>query len=150
MPDARARMGWHAGHTGRLCSACAEGHTIQGHFCKPCQGTASPTVKRALGLVVTVSIISLLVAWLSRPYFHETEDKITKAIAAKTARVYRRLNSKYQRQLKRHESKISRGLDKAQSKIQRNIEMQVRVTTASHRLRFETQKTPKVTSSCER
>jgi hypothetical protein len=99
---------------------------------------------------VTVSIISLLVAWLSRPYFHETEDKITKAIAAKTARVYRRLNSKYQRQLKRHESKISRGLDKAQSKIQRNIEMQVRVTTASHRLRFETQKTPKVTSSCER
>jgi ABC-type transport system involved in cytochrome bd biosynthesis fused ATPase/permease subunit len=121
----------HAGHTGRLCSSCAEGHTIQGHFCKPCEGTASPTVQKALSAVVTASLIGLLVAWLSRPYFHEKEEKLAKAIAAKTARVYRRINSKYRRQLKRHESKINRGLDKAQSKIQRNVEMQVRASASS-------------------
>ena len=88
-----------AGHTGRLCASCAPGHTIQGHFCKPCQGTASPVVKRTLGPVVTLALIALLVAWLSRPYFHDTEQNITKALAAKTVGVYRRLNSKYRRQV---------------------------------------------------
>jgi esterase/lipase len=124
-------MGRHAGHTGRLCSSCVEGHTIQGHFCEPCEGTASPTVQKALSVGVTACLVGLLVAWLSRPYFHEKEEKFAKALAAKTAKVYRRINSKYRRQLKRHESKVSRGLDKAQSKIRRNVEMQVRVTASS-------------------
>ena len=115
-----------AGHTGRLCSACIEGHTIQGHYCKPCHGTASPTVKRALGLTFTLLIVGLLVAWLFRPYFHEKEQVIAKAISAKSLQVLRRMNSKYKRQINRQASKISRGLNKAESRLQRNIEIQVR------------------------
>jgi hypothetical protein len=115
-----------AGHTGRLCSWCTEGNTIQGHYCKPCHGTASPTVKKALGFTFTLLIVGLLVAWLFRPYFHEREQIIAKAISAKSLQVYRRLNSNYKKQISRQASKISRGLDKAQSKIQRNIEIQVR------------------------
>jgi hypothetical protein len=71
-------------------------------------------------------IVGLLVAWLFRPYFHEREQIIAKAISAKSLQVYRRLNSNYKKQISRQASKISRGLDKAQSKIQRNIEIQVR------------------------
>jgi hypothetical protein len=115
-----------AGHTGRLCSACIEGHTIQGHYCKPCDGTASPIVKKTLGPTVTCVIVGLLVAWLFRPYFHEREQVIAKAISAKSLQVFRRMNSRYKKQLDRQASKISRGLDKTQSKIQRNIEIQVR------------------------
>jgi hypothetical protein len=71
-------------------------------------------------------IVGLLVAWLFRPYFHEREQVIAKAISAKSLQVFRRMNSRYKKQLDRQASKISRGLDKAQSKIQRNIEIQVR------------------------
>ena len=119
-----------AGHTGRLCSACIEGYTIQGHFCKPCDGTASPAVKKTLGPAVTLLIVGLLVAWLFRPYFHEKEQVIAKAISAKSLQVFRRMNSRYKKQLDRQASKISRGLDKTQSKIQRNIEIQVRCEKA--------------------
>jgi hypothetical protein len=115
-----------AGHTGRLCSACIEGHAIQGQYCLPCDGTVSPVVKKTLGFTFTLLIVGLLVAWLGRPYFHEKEQIITKAISARSLQVYRRLNSKYRKQLNRQASKASRGLDKAQSKIQRNIEIQVR------------------------
>jgi hypothetical protein len=90
-------------------------------------------VKQTLGPVVTCALIGLLVAWLARPYFHETEKRFTKALAAKTVGVYRRLNSKYRRQVKRQESKINRALDKASSKIERNIEIQVRRLTKTMR-----------------
>ena len=71
-------------------------------------------------------MVGLLVAWLFRPYFHEKEHVIAKAISAKSLQVFRRMNSRYKKQLDRQASKVSRGLDKAQTKIQRNIEIQVR------------------------
>ena len=83
-------------------------------------------VKQTLGPVVTCALIGLLVGWLARPYYHETEQRISKALTAKTVGVYRRLNSNYRRQVKRQESKISRALDKVSSQIERNIEIQVR------------------------
>jgi hypothetical protein len=117
-----------SGHCGRLCSACIEGHTIQGQYCLPCDATVSPAVKKALGFAFTCVLVGLLVAWLSRPYFEEKEQKIARAISAKSLQIYRRLNSKYKKQISRQasNSKLSRGLDKAQSNIQRNIEIQVR------------------------
>ena len=83
-------------------------------------------VKQTLGPVVTCALIGLLVGWLARPYYHETEQRISKALTAKTVGVYRRLNSNYRRQVKRQASKISRALDKVSSNIGRNIEIQVR------------------------
>jgi hypothetical protein len=71
-------------------------------------------------------MVGLLVAWLFRPYFHEKEQIIAKAISAKSLQVFRRMNSKYKRQISRQASKVSRGLDKAESRLQRNIEIQVR------------------------
>ena len=88
-------------------------------------------VKLTLGPVVTCALIGLLVAWLARPYYHETEQRFTKALAAKTVRVYRRLNSKYRRQVKRQESKINRALDKVSSNIGRKVEIQVRRLTTT-------------------
>ena len=122
--------GGYAGHTGRLCSSCAEGHTLQGKFCKPCKGTTSPAMKRTVGLVVVcgtiASSILLLMAWLARPYFYEAERSFAKAVTDRTVRAYRRVTSKYQTQLKPHEDRMAqRSFDRARS-IRQNVEMQVR------------------------